>query len=445
MRSAVPEIGPDPTVEEALRFGGYGELLPRASTDREANRLKKLRHCARQLEKVYGRVRLLSISEGKMQGERLRFDDRAQVGRDVSSACFTLLRKLARHAQAGIGLELLQPTVPQRRRAPAGPPPSRREACWDDLEILIARARPRVRAALALQAHIGATPTRVLSLRVRDIQFGSGIALVSVPGHGGGAARVPYAIPPDAMKAITPWLRRRARHGPDAFLFPMRGDSSRPTRSINRAIRREERLLGNRAPTMQEVRRLTQAGLRDIYATRAQVRGSARRRKTGRYRLTRKRLERQRERWLFQLGAADRPVTLRAPRRCASDEPELVRSQTARCVRDVILATPVRRIRGPAIPPTSAKPTAQRATQQLPDVDWGRLEPVHALHRLPPVMVAPPPVPEDTRRRREEIQQLRTALLTSFGVGLVMPSLLRSVGARLGEVVQAGVDQATDE
>ncbi len=54
MRWAARLVGPKATVAEALRAGGMGALLPQGPTDRDANRLKKRRDCARRLIEAHG-------------------------------------------------------------------------------------------------------------------------------------------------------------------------------------------------------------------------------------------------------------------------------------------------------------------------------------------------------------------------------------------------------
>ena len=65
-------VGPDPTVARALRAGAKGRLLPRASTEAEARRIKRPRHCARRLIAVFGDVLVRDIDERWMRTERER-------------------------------------------------------------------------------------------------------------------------------------------------------------------------------------------------------------------------------------------------------------------------------------------------------------------------------------------------------------------------------------
>ena len=291
-------------MREALVAGGQGMLLPESASSREANRLKKLRHCARRLVKLHGDVRLSCIDEAWLQRQRRSARWRDECSKDVAGACFTLLRKqVYRAALVERSPPSVNPRLPPRRRRPLESEPPRRDvARWGDVELLMAHAEARVRAAVVLQAHIGASPGRVLALRVGDVLWSEGVVRVLVPGVGGRLRPVLYALPADAMRALRPWFQRRSQLGVDALLFPMRGSPRRPTRSIAKALRRETKRLGLPPVTMQEVQRLARAGLRDMWGTRAQVRGSMRVRPSGRG-VSPKLLERQRREWGFQRGA----------------------------------------------------------------------------------------------------------------------------------------------
>ncbi len=393
MRAALPTIGPNPTVAQALRGGGFGELLPCTSSAREANRLKKPRHCARRVIALYGNVVLGEIDDAWLFRERRRIHRKVTISGDVASACFTLLRKIAHTAQA----KARQVQV-RRRRLPGrrywiDPPTERPPAIWGDVELMMWNASPRVRAALALQAHMGVSPGRVLGLRVCDVDVITGEVRVDIPGRCG-PEQACYAIPVDALGAVKPWLRKRRRHGSRALLFPQRGCPERLTRSLNRAIRRDADALEVPAPTMQQVRRLAQTGLRHLGATRAQVRGSARRAAVGRS-VGDRELRRQQHEWTFQIGAGDLPPSRRAPRSCASDEPELGRPQRRRPRTDIRPDAPFRR-RGasPDLDESGARqePAPTMPPEPLPDFagwapSFSGFPPASA--SLPPKLLAP--------------------------------------------------------
>ena len=281
------------------------------------------------------------VDEAWLFRERKRIHRRATIGGDVASACFTLLRKVVHAAQSMAGSVQVERRRRPGRRYRIDPLAERPPATWADVELLMWSASPRVRAALALQAHMGASPGLILGLRVCDVDVATGMVRVDVPGRRG-SKQVCYALPVDALGALQPWLRKRRRHGAGALIFPQRACPGRPTRSINRAIRRDADALEVPAPTMQQLRRLAQTGLRHLGATRAQVRGSARRAAVGRT-LGDRELKRQQHEWAFQTGAGDLAPSRRAPRRCASDEPELGRPQRKRCPSDVRPEAPFRR------------------------------------------------------------------------------------------------------
>jgi integrase len=318
MRDAGRAVGPDATVAELMRTGAMGRLLPRAADGSEAGRLKKLRHCARCLVRAYGDLQVGDITEAWLRRHRPRAGLHMGVGRDVAGAAFTLLRQATFAAQRQRGEVRVRPRLGPRRRAAMGPPPDRPTAPWPTLEVLVERAGLRTRAITALQMHVGASCGQVLALRVRDVDLAQGVVWCTPRG---GGARLPYALPSDAVRAIVPWRRRRARLGPDALLFPQRGAPRRPTRSVNRALGREARRLGLEPTTLAAIRRFAQAGLRGVDAVRAQVRGSAASPTRGRG-IDAGELDRQRRAWTWQLGAEERRVPLRAPRRCRADEPE---------------------------------------------------------------------------------------------------------------------------
>ena len=72
LQRSVRPLRASQTVAQALRGGGGGLLLARRSTRAEANRLKKLRHCAGRLVAVYGALPLLRITEDWLCLERQR-------------------------------------------------------------------------------------------------------------------------------------------------------------------------------------------------------------------------------------------------------------------------------------------------------------------------------------------------------------------------------------
>ena len=328
MRHVASPVGPEATVAEALRAGGMGLLLPRASTDAEARRLKKLRHCARKVMRAYGDVQIDTIDDAWLRRARRRADVHMDVGRDVAGAAFTLLRKVVFAAQEWGGTVRVRARLAPRRRPEMGSPPDRPVAPWPTLEFLVSRGRLRTRALVALGMHIGASSTRVLGMRVRDLDLDAGLAWCRIPGRGQ-TNRIRYPLPRDAARAIRPWWNRMRTRGPDAPLFPQRGRPRRPTRSVNRALRQEARRWGLEPTTMAAIRRYGQAGLRGVGAVRSQVRGSARRPSVGRG-IRERDLDRQRAAWAFQLGAEERAVPSRAPRRCHADEPERTRRRLPR-------------------------------------------------------------------------------------------------------------------
>lgn len=320
MRSAARRVGLRATVAQALRCGGQGALLPEHPGD--ANRLKALRRAARLLVDWYGAVPLGAISEAWLRRQRRRMAVEAEVSRDQVSRCFTLLRRVALRAARHDGVAArVRPRLQPCRRATLSPPPERPMPAGWHVEALMADTKdPRVRCAVALQAHVGARPGRVLALRVRDIDLREGVVRVAIPGPDERLVQERYALPPAALAAVLPWLgRRRRAGGQDALLFPIRGDASRPTTSLSKAIRRETDRIGLPPLTLQAIRRLAQAVLRGLRGTRAQVRGSRRVRPTG-PRGWEQRLTAQARRW--REGRARR-LPLRAPRACGADEPEL--------------------------------------------------------------------------------------------------------------------------
>ena len=101
---------------------------------------------------------------------------------------------------------------PMRRSPTDAGPPTRNVARWGDVELLIAHAEPRVRAAVVMQAHIGASPGRVLALRVGDLFLQDAFGSFCPAGKRGGRATraaVRTVLHHDA--------RRSGRFCPDLF------------------------------------------------------------------------------------------------------------------------------------------------------------------------------------------------------------------------------------
>lgn len=327
MHAAARRVGLTASVAEALRAGGLGLLLPYDADEAAASRLKATRQAARLLVDWYGDVPLGDVTERWLLRERRRQARQAEVSRDQVSRCFSLLRKLAlRAARHEHEPARVLARLPPRKRKPLGWPAERPLPHGPTVEALMMDSAHhkdhRVSAAVALQAHVGATSCRVLALRVRDVDLDQGMVFVAIPGPDRRLVREAYVLTADARQAIQPWLRQRKRFGPNALLFPMRGDPERPTKSITKAIRRACERLGVEPVTMQQIRRLAQANLRQAGGTRAQVRGSRRvrpRSKPASYRLLRRQSQALR-------GLSRRPLRRlprRAPRACSADQPEL--------------------------------------------------------------------------------------------------------------------------
>ncbi len=320
MRAGTRTVGPGATVAEAMVAGGMGVLQPRGPGAAEARRLKRLRHCARRLVHAYGDVVVADIDERWLRRHRADAGEAMGVGREVAGRAFTVLRQVVSCVQATGGRPRVMRRLPPRRRRAMDEAPDRLVAPWETVAALVARGPLWVRAAVALQAHLGACPGVVLSLRVQDVELEANRVVVRVPGRRG-RVRVIYALPRDALAAIRPWWDRRSTQGPTARLFPQRGNQRRPRTCINRVLVREARRLRVPRTTMAQLRRLAQAGLRGVGAVRAQVRGSALRPSRGRT-LTRSELSRQRWAWAWQQGAEEQGVPVRAPKGCHADEPE---------------------------------------------------------------------------------------------------------------------------
>ncbi len=429
LRRRARRVGLSATVRETMQAGGQGLLLPESSTDREANRLKKVRHCARRLVEQYGDVRLSDINELWLKRKRRSGFWREACSKDIATACFTLLRQVVCRAAF---VDKVKPTVaarlkPQRRAALGAVPTDREAASWGDVELLMARAELRVRAAVVLQAHIGASPGRVLALRVGDVLASDGVVRVWVPDSGDRLRPVFYALPADAVRALRPWLQRRAPLGPDALLFPTRGAPTRPTRSIGKALKREAERLGLSPVTMQEIQRLARVGLRDMGGTRAQVRGSKRVRPSERGASAR-RLARQRKGWAFQRGTGPGVVPVRAPRRCGADQPEKGRGRGRR-VDGQWPVTPV--VRGgvePVAPEVWGSGTGPAAATVV------GLPPVELVEPLLPDALPPAGAPAEGVEQAPRVvwgytrADIMFAYQQGFSVGVGLSERLRSFG-----------------
>ena len=348
-------VGPDPTLAQALRAGAKGRLLPRASTEAEARRIKRPRHCARRLIAVFGDVLVRDIDERWMRTERERVFDRLSPSRELTSRCFTLLRQAGHGVQLAAGRVRLHGRLRAKSRQAQGAAPLRQLADWGSVEQLIEKGPYRIRAALALQLHVGLTPGRVLQLRVGDVDLANRYVSVWVRDARGERVRVSYPLPFDAARAIRPWhTEARADRGKQGRLFPKRGAPKQATVSINRAIARAAVARKVQPVTMAGVRRIAQASLRDLGATRAQVRGSVRARgRTTARRSWRPRPEHRgsslaemRGGWPLQYGGSATPGPQRAPARCKWNEREARRAQPPRSRVDEGLGvepTPLRR------------------------------------------------------------------------------------------------------
>jgi len=435
MRKPTRRVGLRATIGEALRLGGQGVLLPESSSPAAANRLKATRSTARLTGEWYGEMRLSRVTEDWLRRERVRRARNTTLSGQQVGRCFTLLRKLAlraarhdkvqarvrpRHSYGGV-----QPRLAERSIAWG--------ASWGVIEALMSdSADLRVRCAIALQAHVGATPGRVLAVRACDIDVHRGVVWMVVPGPDERSSRQPYALPSDAIQAVLPWMhRRQAKAGASAMLFPMRGKPSRPTTSISKAIRRAADALGIEFVTMQMVRRVAQARLRRMGGTRAQVRGSRRVRPRAAPRSS-KRLTLQRRLWRTMTGA-DHRLPLRAPRACDADQPEL-RSRR-RAAPGSWPSTPVLR----AGQPDSGPAQAERGPdpQQDPTVWWQaqlanarrEVETVTQVKPLPAVehQAAGSVVHTTVRVQGRTDAEVLAREHQAFAVGVAVPELLRSL------------------
>ena len=276
------EVGRNATVGRCLRGGAEGLLLPRASSEEEARRLKKERHLGRRLQEIYGGVRLAEVDEAWLERERPRLEQGQHplsASQEVVGAAFTLLRKMAdlfqrRHFDRAL--------VQRRQRRCAhkklGPRPRREELSRAQLDAFWGWASPRLQAAIALQLICHVSPGRVLALELRQVNFGTGeVAFYGHPvrGRPGETRDAVFAFAPATEEIVNRWVRKLSRVGPVKHLFPKRGAASGPTRSINRAIRKLCREAGKPVFTMSDVRRLGQAMAHAAGAPRAMVRGTA--------------------------------------------------------------------------------------------------------------------------------------------------------------------------
>lgn len=417
-----------------------GLLLPKNPSDRAAANLKKLRSCAALLVREVGDVVLGDIDELWMRTWRVRLVEDGRLGRDLPGAAWTLLRKLAFRAQVrGGGTPRLAWRLRAGRRAEIGEPHRRPLPDWDDVARMVAdgTVKVAVRAAVALQAHTGLRPGQVLSLRVGDLDPQNHLVQARVPGPGGRWAVVTYAIPHDAWAAVRLLLRQRP-DAPTALLFPKRGAPAEPCPGINKAIRREAARLGIEAFTLQDLRRLAQAMLIEMGARREQVRGSARRGRSGRLPLSQQALELQRGAWLDLRGQVYAPPSQRAPRKCAADQPERRFRRRKRAVERLPDTLLWRGAERPAKAPTAAaepleadpfaaseaEVQARMQRTSLPR-DWS------ALPTLPPPPAQPAPVVHHTTVHRYGYSQadLDAALHQGVATGVSLEVLLRRRGA----------------
>ena len=452
MRKTAKSVGSSATVSEAMRAGGMGRLLPRGPGEPEARRLKKLRHSARMLCLYFGGTLLDCVNEAWMRRQLQPLVDR--LGRDRAGACLTLLRQVVSAATLRKGgSPTLAPRAP-RRRASIGPPPERPVAEWDTVELLTRKATPRVRAAVCLQAHLGLTPGRVLELRVDDLHLDphEGTLRARVLGRDGRVVEQRFSLPPDACRAVSPWARAQRRKGHNAPLFPQRGAPKRSTASINRAIAREAARLIVEAPTMASIRRLAQVALRDLGASRAQVRGSARGPEVQRALSRAASLARQRSRWAFQQGAAPQHLPLRAPARCPVNEPERGRRRVMRRMGVGHSDTPLSRRPPepaqprptlPALPPL--EPHDNEFYGEFYHLTSTRPGPRLGTGSLPRTMNAtPPPARPSSPSRPMQFSQ------TSGDLGLTVAGVVATfaggivVGCALKDEIEGGVQRVVD-
>ena len=441
MRWAARRVGPKATVAEALRAGGMGALLPEGSTDRDANRLKKLRDCARRLIEAHGGVLLANIDETWLFSRRRRAPKNRHLehlSRDRISACFTLLRRVVHAVQRKVGRPKVKAKLLPRLRRPIGDPTEREMASWPDLELLVESGPDRVRAALELQLHVSARPGRVLALRVGDVNLGEGVVTVRVRNRAGRASTLRYPLTPRAVLALSPWHRaRRKKAGDDGLLFPMRGQPHRPTRSLNRAIQRAAERKGWAPVTMAAVRLRAQAGLRAASAPRGMVRG------TGGVDLAvqERVLGRLRAAWKDSYGTPQEHVPQRAPASCAANQPEVGRPRRRAGV-EVLEATPLvapdAGIRALPVEVELDVVTAWPEVDELPQL-WSGMAPPMAPPMVPPM--APPTrtasMPMPGANQPAPLRIDRTHAI-AFGLGLSTREIARGVVKLLEDGVGDG-------
>jgi integrase len=412
-----------------------GTLLPQGPTDRDANRLKKLRDCARRLTEAHGHVVLADIDETWLFSRRRRAPRNRHLehlARDRVSACFTLLRRLVHAVQHKAGQPAAKAKLAPRVRRAIGDPAERKLAPWPDLELLIESGPPRIRAALVLQLHVAARPGRVLALRVGDVSLGEGVVTVRVRDRAGRASTLRYPLTPQAVRALRPWHRvRRRKAGDNGLLFPMRGQSHRPTRSLNRAIRRAAATKGGAPVTMAAVRLRAQAALRAASAPRGMVRGTG-----GVDPALQTRIHgRLQAAWEESYGTPREHVPLRAPARCKPNQPEVGRRPKRRERPDGLEPTPLVS-RDAGITPTTTEEEHAVGTM------WPEVEELSRLldGMAPPTRVVYVPAPAVSRQARPQVD-LTHALAFALGLSTreVVRLVVTLVKARAGESSAAEV------
>ena len=429
MGRASRRVGPEATVAEALRAGGMGELLPTGPTDRDANRLKKRRDCARRLIEAHGGTVLADIDDAWLYSRRRRAPRSPSLGRlsrGRVTACYTLLRRVVHAVQMRAGVPRVKARLAPRPRRPIGDPTERDVAPWPDLERLIESGPARIRAALVLALHVTARTGRVLALRVGDVKLGEGVVTVRVCDRAGRASTLRYPLPPRAVEAVRPWHQiRREKAGDDGRLFPMRGQPDRPTRSLSRAIRRAAKTLGCEPTTLAAVRVRGQAALRAARAPRGMVRGTGRVASKVQARVE----ARVRDAWEASYGTTREHVPQRAPARCSPNQPEVGRRRAPRAPQDRIDPTPL-------IGPDTVIRSHPQEDGPAPTSTWPEFEELSRLlgGMAPPPEVVYVPVPAANPPARPQVD-LTHAL--AFGLGLTTREavglVVKLVQARVGE------------
>ncbi len=317
------------TLGQVLQGGGEGLLLPRCSEPSEAARLKKQRHLARRLVRVYGRLSPLQIGDEWLHSERRRLRGGRHpisASQEVVGAAFTLLRQVVYRFQERHGwLGQTSPRLAPRAQKRIGPRRgAKRQVQWAELVQFWHVAPLRLRAAVALQICCPVPPSRILSLSVRDpdlLQQRVRIESRHLRGRPGESGVALFPLPAWACSDIEAWIARLDAP-PGAPLFPKK---ARPgsTQSINRALASACRNASIPPFTLADIRAMGQAVLKGLNAPRATIRGTAGT-LTG-------------PAWPAQLSATRRlhlcwgrlsswpqvaPLSRRAPRGCPPNHPE---------------------------------------------------------------------------------------------------------------------------